>query len=118
MSYVDVREEKKLFNCLQIHLKALYSAPRFSFDQILYQVHNVKSGFVHETKSKEGKIQDITYNLVYPVCLKLEYLLKNSNISTVKCDVLNLKSKMQFICLIIHCFFMYCFIPKGLPHKN
>ena len=85
MSYVDVREREKS-NCLQIHLKALYSAPRFSFDQILYQVHKLKSGFVHETKSKEGKIQDVTYNLGYPVCLKLEYLLKNSNISIVKYD--------------------------------
>lgn len=74
MSFVDVREKKK--KCLQVHLKALYSAPRFSFDQILYQVRNVKSGFVHEAKPKEGKIQDVTYNLSYPVCLKLEYLLK------------------------------------------
>ena len=107
MSYVDVREEKKLFNCLQIHLKALYSAPRFSFDQILYQVHNVKSGFVHETKSKEGKIQDVTYNLGYPVYLKLEYLLTNSNISIVKCDGAKFE-KQNAIYLFSHPLFFLC----------
>lgn len=48
------------------------------------------------SKSEDGKIEDVIYNLGFPVALKFEYLLKYSNIFIVKYDgaQLDLKSKM------------------------
>lgn len=73
------------------------------------------------SKSEDGKIEDVIYNLGFPVALKFEYLLKYSNIFIVKYDgaQLDLKSKMWFIYLSFLFTYLYTTLfQKDLTHKN